>query len=378
MSAVSLTPPPTASQTAARPLTGRLSALDAWRGLTVLLMLLVNNVALDYKTPFQLQHAPWGGGLTLTDLVFPWFLFCAGAALPFSLAAARRAGLDGGRLGRKQLERGVLLYLVGALLTSAELRQLNLGLGVLQLIALASLAAGLLSQMLRWEARLGVAALLLVGYDLFLHHYPLTGGQTGTFTADLNAVKALNETLLAPLGLRGLISVVPATALVLLGSAVAQPLKDRLPHTPQRLLALGVALTALGWLWAHHLEFNKAVWTPSYVLYTSGLATLGLLTLWLIGDAQDGRRSRWLSALTIPGRNALFAYVAPILFKLWIFSQWRVNWTGTTLPMQQAVLTLARQHLGLWSGGWVYSLGYVLVVWLALAVLARRGLIWKL
>ncbi|MBB5234788.1 hypothetical protein [Deinococcus budaensis] len=41
--------------------TGRLAALDAWRGLTVGLMLLVNNVALGSLTPGPLRHAPWGG-----------------------------------------------------------------------------------------------------------------------------------------------------------------------------------------------------------------------------------------------------------------------------------------------------------------------------
>ncbi|MGI8748547.1 MAG: heparan-alpha-glucosaminide N-acetyltransferase domain-containing protein, partial [Deinococcus sp.] len=138
----------------------RLSALDAWRGLTVLLMLLVNNVALDVVTPRQLQHAPWGGGLTFTDLVFPWFLFCAGLALPFSLAAARRAGVSGWKLAGKQLQRALLFYLGGALLTSAEEHQLTLGLGVLQLIALAGFFAGLLASLgMGW--RLLVAGALL-------------------------------------------------------------------------------------------------------------------------------------------------------------------------------------------------------------------------
>ena len=59
-------------------------ALDGWRGLTIVLMILVNNVSLGHFTPPQLVHAAWHGGLTPTDLVFPWFLFCAGAALPFS------------------------------------------------------------------------------------------------------------------------------------------------------------------------------------------------------------------------------------------------------------------------------------------------------
>ncbi|GBF04257.1 hypothetical protein DAERI_010429 [Deinococcus aerius] len=123
--------------------TARLTAFDAWRGLTVLLMLLVNNVALGSHMPAQLVHAPFGG-MTLTDLVFPWFLFCAGAALPFSLAAMPRAGVTGWARVRRSLERAVLLYLVGAFLTSVTLGAFDLGLGVLQLIALATLGAALL------------------------------------------------------------------------------------------------------------------------------------------------------------------------------------------------------------------------------------------
>ena len=42
-------------------------ALDVFRGITVALMLLVNNVALDNATPAMLLHAPWGGGVRLAD-----------------------------------------------------------------------------------------------------------------------------------------------------------------------------------------------------------------------------------------------------------------------------------------------------------------------
>src|SRR3569832_542495 len=62
----------------------RQQSLDALRGLTILLMLLVNNIALDTRTPAQLVHAPWNGGVHLADLVFPWFLLCMGLAVPFS------------------------------------------------------------------------------------------------------------------------------------------------------------------------------------------------------------------------------------------------------------------------------------------------------
>ncbi|WP_407540385.1 DUF5009 domain-containing protein [Deinococcus radiomollis] len=353
----------------------RLSSLDAWRGLTILLMLLVNNVTLGALTPWQLQHAPWGGGITLTDLVFPWFLFCAGAALPFSLAASRKAGVSGWPLIWKLAIRTVLLYLVGCVLTTTETGQLSFGLGVLQLIALGSFFGGVISLLaVRW--RVAAAVVLLIGYDLFLRY-----GAGGTFTESVNAAKAVNDALLTPLGLRGLLSVIPATALVLLGSVVAQPLKDRLATAPWLLLGAGAGMTAAGWLLAHHLEFNKAVWTPSYVLYTAGFATLGMLAFHVLADSA-GRWSGWgaklLTPLTIPGRNSLFAYVAPILIKLWILTNWNVNWTGKSMPIQSALVTLARDHYGVWGGGWLYTLGYILAVWLGLVYLARRGWTWKL
>ncbi|GAA5513892.1 hypothetical protein Dcar01_02641 [Deinococcus carri] len=356
----------------------RLTALDAWRGLTVLLMWLVNNVALGSLTPPQLQHAPFGG-MTLTDLVFPWFLFCAGAALPFSQAAMQKTGVTGWARVRRLVTRAALLYLVGAFLTSATEHRFTLGLGVLQLIALATLGAALLSGLRgRWQA--GVALALLAGYGAFLAYTPHPAG-VGVVSETANPVQAVNEALLAPWGLRGLVSVIPTTALVLLGSLAARPLQQRSPRAPWWLLALGVALSVVGYGWAAsgHLPFAKALWTPPYVLYSAGLATLGILGMWLLADAGRVRAgARLLTPLTVVGRNALAAYALPILFKVWVLLDWRVGWAGKLMPMQAALLTQARTHLGLWWGGWAYTLGYVFAAWLILAWMARRNLIWKL
>lgn len=373
-------PPPTlaADTPVSTRRTARLTALDAWRGLTVLLMLLVNNVALGSLTPAQLVHAPFGG-MTLTDLVFPWFLFCAGAALPFSLAAMTRAGVTGWARVRRLVERAALLYLVGAFLTSVTLGAFYLGLGVLQLIALATLGAALLGGLRgRWQAL--IAAALLLGYGAFLAYGRHPTG-IGIVSETANPVQAVNQTLLAPWGLRGLLSVIPTTALVLLGSLAARPLQARDPRAPGRLLALGLVLGVLGYGWAAsgHLPFAKALWTPPYILYSAGLATLGILAFYLLADA--GRvpwGARLLAPLTIPGRNALAAYVLPILFKVWVLQGLTVTWAGTRQPMGTALLTLARTHLGALAGGWTYTLGYILAAWLGLAWMARRGLIWKL
>ncbi|EYB67211.1 hypothetical protein DEIPH_ctg047orf0013 [Deinococcus phoenicis] len=373
-------PTPTAAAENAVPTQARarLTALDAWRGLTVLLMWLVNNVALGNLTPAQLQHAPFGG-MTLTDLVFPWFLFCAGAALPFSQAAMRKAGVTGWVRVRRLVTRAALLYLVGAFLTSATEHRFMLGLGVLQLIALATLCAALLSGLRgRWQAL--VAPALLVGYGIFLAYTPHPAG-TGVISETANPVQAVNDTLLTPWGLRGLVSVIPTTALVLLGSLAARPLQQRSPRAPGWLLALGVGLSVVGYGWAAsgHLPFAKAIWTPPYVLYSAGLGTLGILGMWLIADA--GRfpaGARLLTPLTVVGRNALAAYTLPILFKVWVLLDWRVDWAGKLRPMGTALLTLARTHLGLWWGGWAYTLGFVFAAWLLMSWMARRNLIWKL
>src|SRR5262245_45180789 len=69
----------------------RLQSLDVLRGLDVLLMLFVNEMAGVHGTPAWLRHVPPGvDGMTLTDVVFPAFLFIAGMAIP--LAAGSRLG----------------------------------------------------------------------------------------------------------------------------------------------------------------------------------------------------------------------------------------------------------------------------------------------
>src|SRR6185295_2216178 len=56
-------------------------------GLTVAAMILVNNAGEPTAVYRPLQHAEWNG-CTPTDLIFPFFLFITGIAIPFSLATS--------------------------------------------------------------------------------------------------------------------------------------------------------------------------------------------------------------------------------------------------------------------------------------------------
>ena len=70
----------------------RLLALDVFRGATVAGMLLVNNPGSWGAIYPPLAHAAWNGW-TPTDLIFPFFLFMVGMALPFSRRTRAREAL---------------------------------------------------------------------------------------------------------------------------------------------------------------------------------------------------------------------------------------------------------------------------------------------
>ena len=69
----------------------RIASIDVFRGLTILLMIFVNDVAGVSNIPTWLKHAPEGSpGMTFVDIVFPAFLFIVGLSIPFALAQRRK------------------------------------------------------------------------------------------------------------------------------------------------------------------------------------------------------------------------------------------------------------------------------------------------
>jgi predicted acyltransferase len=350
----------------------RSRALDALRGATVALMLLVNNAAMGEFTPLQLMHAPWGAGFTLADLVFPWFLFCAGASLPFVYSGFLKGNEKLSDWLMKNLTRAVPLFLIGVFLTSAVAHTPIMGLGVLQLIALATFCAAL-TMPLPSLARGFMALGLLLGYWAFLRFFSVGQLEAGTFEAGKNAAAQLNIWL-APLGLRGLPSVIPTTALVMLSTLISEMLKKSLDlpflRIALRFFVVGTGLTLLGFLWDLDLEFNKTHWTPAYILVAAGLGTL-LLLLFLALERTVFALS--LAPLEVFGSNALLAYIAPILFKTWVLQDWKFGSSNLQDSALNALTTNGRE-----IGGWAYTLLYLLACWLFLLFCQRKNWCLKL
>lgn len=350
----------------------RLIALDAFRGLTVLLMLIVNNIALDTYTPDAFTHGAWGQGLRLADYVFPWFLLCVGLSIPFSFASCKRRGLPSWRLDLKIVGRAVALVLLGCVLNAAITRQVVFTLGVLQLIGLAYLVAAFAYE-LPIIRRGIIATFMLVGYGLAIKFLPTPGSPVGTFQENANFIDHINRTYLLAYNLDGLFSVIPTAALMIFATMVGDALANRKLNSLRRLAIMavsGVAMAGTGMFVNLFIPYNKPVWTPSYILLTGGVGILVLAGFYLFTDAV--KWSKWPYPLLVFGSNAIVAYAAPVFIKVMVFSTWTVHTHDGVVSLQDACLNTLVERLGRIPGGWTYTGVYIGCCWLILALLYRR------
>jgi len=355
--------------TANAPQKSRLLSLDVFRGITIAGMIVVNTPG-NNEAYRQLDHAEWNG-CTMTDLVFPFFLFIVGVSLVFSLS--KRLERDGGKgLAAQIFKRTLILYAFGMVLNAipnyhpATIRIL----GVLQRIALCYCLASFIfiKTTLRTQILLAVSA--LAGYWLLMTQVPVPGYGAGVLTKEGSLASWLDRLVLGAHTYRsgvydpeGILSTLPSLVTTLLGIFTGRWLKTENSEN-RRLAGLaagGAVLTLAGWLWGLSFPINKALWTSSYVLYTGGLA-LWLLALcyWLI--EMKGVKA-WGKPFEIFGINAIAAYMLPIfllkflvLYKLPVPGgepvQLRIficdHVFGTWLSPLSASAAFAFSYMGLW------------------------------
>ena len=99
----------------------RIASVDALRGLVILLMIFVNDVAGVKTAPAWLKHvSARADGMTLPDMVFPAFLFIMGMSVPLALGRALARGQSRIRLLAKVLRRTLTLLVMGVLMVNME------------------------------------------------------------------------------------------------------------------------------------------------------------------------------------------------------------------------------------------------------------------
>ncbi len=350
----------------------RFLALDAFRGVTVLLMLLVNNMALDALAPHELVHADWNQGITLADYVFPWFLLCVGLSIPFSFRSFHKSSLPPWRMDLRILQRTVILFVLGCLVNHVIEPNLVLSLGVLQLIGMAYFVGAMVYE-LPWSRRLIIATLLMLSYALAILFLPIPGHPTGSFTEQANFFGAINRIYLAPYNIDGLFSAIPTASLIILGSLVTDViLSKKLQPLAELFFLVGVGglLCAIGMSIEHWIPYNKPVWTPSYVLVAGGVG-LEILACFY-GLTKFAGLSKFTSPWVVLGSNPILAYVLPVFFKLCILAAWFVETPNGKIGVQQAALDTLVRDFGRISGGWAYTGIYIGFWWLVLLLMYRK------
>jgi predicted acyltransferase len=299
--------------------TGRLASLDAFRGLTIAGMLLVNNPGTWSSIYAPLRHAEWHGW-TPTDLAFPFFLFLVGVAMTFSYGKLLERGAGRGPLLLKALRRSAILFGIGLFLhgfPKYDLTTIRIP-GVLQRIALASFLATVPVLFTRARGQALTATGLLLGYWALMTLVPVPGIGAGVLEPGQDLGAYLDRAVFGTAHLwksartwdpEGLLSTLPAVGTVLLGVLAGHWI--RAGHEPRRLVGglvgLGIALTILGSVWGVVFPINKNLWTSSYAVFTAGLGCLVLaLCYWLI-DMKGYRR--WSIPFIVFGTNAIAAFV---------------------------------------------------------------------
>ncbi len=376
--------------TPAAPRRERLIALDAFRGMTIAGMLLVNNPGTWSAIYPPLEHAPWHGW-TPTDLIFPFFVFIVGVTTHLSLGARERQGAPPSAITRQILKRGALIVLLGLLLQAfpylplTRITEVRIP-GVLQRIGVCYLAAALLSRGRSTRAVGAIAAVLLLGYWALQTLVAPPGVATPTIDVPGETLSAwLDRTVFGShlwqqsktWDPEGILSTLPAIGTCLLGVltgrwlATGAPLADRL----NGLFAGGALGMVAGLMWNWVFPINKNLWTSSYVLFTAGMACVAIATCaWLI--EVRGRRA-WAAPFVTYGLNPLTAFIGSGAMAR-VLGLIHLPMGGETVSLQQAIY---RTAFGSWlaprNASLAYAIAFVALWYGILRVLERKGVVLK-
>ncbi|MBV9528451.1 heparan-alpha-glucosaminide N-acetyltransferase domain-containing protein [Sphingomonas sp.] len=352
----------------------RLVSLDMLRGLAVIGMITVNEMAGMAPPVFpMLLHSHWDG-LTIADIVFPSFLFMVGVSIPLSFRAREQVDYSG------ILWRAARLILLGFILSNIFwFSQFSSGswrlFGVLQRIGLVYGACGILFLRMSPPSRLIAAAAILLLYWPLTYIPTLDGVSTDLWQRGMNFVGSVDRVLLGagnhiyvpgPHGYdpEGLLGTLPAIAQGLLGVAAGDYLLRTTRSERFRTLAIaGAAMLAVGVAWDFVFPVVKDIWSSTFVLVTTGL---DLLLLSALGVLFDGRpmtgARRAVELIVLPfGMNAIAAYTLhEVCWSL-------LGWDLLQKPYQQL-----KPIVGPETAAFVPVLMFLAFIWLAMFYLWRK------
>jgi len=352
---------------APQPITQRNVAVDAYRGLVMLLMMaeVLRFAMVSHAFPTSVfwkvlawnqTHSEWFG-CSLHDTIQPSFSFLVGVALPYSIASRLAKGGTFWKLFAHALWRSLILVLLGVFLRSMNhsqtyftfedtLSQIGFGYPLLFLL-------GFRPPKWAWAA-LGI---ILGGYWLAWALYPLppagfdwqTVGVSAAWNAQHNFTGfAAHWNKNFNLGNRFdqwflnlfphehpfvyndggylTLSFIPTLGTMILGLITGRWLRETAPKIPmKKLLVPGVIGLAAGLLlhYTHICPVVKRIWTPAWTLFSGGICFLYLAAFSWVIDVK--RYRKWAFPLIVIGMNSIVAYCIAHFLEEFIISSFRIH-----------------------------------------------------
>lgn len=320
----------------------RLLSLDVFRGGTIAAMILVNDPGDWGHVYAPLLHSAWNGW-TFTDTIFPFFLFIVGVAIVLSLSGMKERGEKHAPVYKKIVRRTLILFALGLFLNGFPTYDLSVMRipGVLQRIAISYFFAALIFMNTSWKGQLYWALGLMLAYWAMMGWIPVPGVGAGSYVKGANFSAYIDSLLLKghmwsetkTWDPEGTISTLPSIATVLMGILAGHFLRLKQSGETRAawLMSIGGIAMALGSFWSSWLPINKSIWTSSYALFMSGLATLTLGILYFLIDVRGWRR--FTKPFIVYGMNAITVFVlSGIIGRLLYKIKWHTaEGTVTTL-----------------------------------------------
>ncbi len=365
----------------------RIYSIDIFRGMTIALMILVNNPGSWGHVYAPLLHAKWHG-CTLTDLVFPFFLFIVGASMRF--AFVKWHYYPSKEFHKHLFWRAVSIFMAGWFIHAYPFIRQDWDwstfryMGVLQRIAIAYFISGML--IIRYDFKKLMP--VLTGILIFYWGLLWLGGGSNPYGLETNLVRNIDIWLFGeqhlyggfgmPFDPEGLLSTLPGITTVLIGYLMGGMLHTTKNYTDcaKRMATFGGIIMVVGWLWGFIFPINKALWTSSYVLFTGGIAALVLAGLtWLI-DIKKWKQPFW--PFEVFGTNSIFLFVASGLWTKTIIAI-KLDLDGKSVSAYNYLYkTIFVPMAGDMNGSLLFALTHVLGFWLVLYWMYRKKIQIKL
>lgn len=363
------------------PLPKRLISLDALRGFTIAAMITVNFPGNDQFVFHPLQHTHWNG-LSFTDLIAPVFLFIVGVSIAIAYSRILEKGKAGKDVYRKIVIRSVKIFAVGMFLNLlpdfnfSDLRWT----GTLHRIAIVFLACAVLFLNTSWRQQAWTGAIILVAYWLAMTLIPTPGIGRVVLEPGLNLAAWIDSQYLpgkmwqGTWDPEGILSTFPSIVTGITGMLAGRLMISSLTPNEKAnyLMTAGLFSVAAGYFWGLTFPVNENLWTSSFVLVTSGVASLLLGAVYFLVDIKG--RSKGTEPGIIFGVNAISTYFLADILAIFFYG---TEMGGKTLN-QHGVGALMDAGVLPELASMLYSLFFVLVNFIPAYILYRKKIFIKL